>query len=88
MTASRSDIREWISKGRVESDVTHMIIMCDLYDSDGCCYPVYVKFGNVRAMYAHLIDSEDILKEVYWIEDYANIEEQLSENRTRTFGPY
>lgn len=45
MPASRADLSTWFDEG-TSKGATHMIVKCDTFDSDQCCYPVFVEPGQ------------------------------------------
>jgi hypothetical protein len=65
MPATRDKISTWLDVlyGPSGSNLTHMIVKCDSFDREECCYPVYVtNEQDVRDVEA---DNSDRTMEVY-----------------------
>ncbi len=46
-----TEIREWLERGRVMKDISHMLVVCDTFDWED--YPVYVsREENIREKYS------------------------------------
>ena len=64
MVASLMELRSWLEPVfEPDSDITHMIVKCDTYEHEGCCYPVYV--GTTEDARVKAAQNRDRTIEVY-----------------------
>lgn len=82
MTATKSDIIEWLEEAKARN-ATHLIIACDTFDWEN--YPVYVTADqDVNKEYKRIITSSmQRVDEVYNMS--MDIESQLNERRAKHF---
>jgi len=79
MGTTRQEIRGWLERKADDSDVTHMIVVCDCFDYED--YPVYVRCGeDVREVFSQY-DGKD-MQRVMEVYSYGyDLELQLNEGR-------
>ena len=81
MTASNSDIREWLRQAQ-EQKATHLIMVCDTYDWED--YPVYVQEGQDPREEAAKYGTNSLrVMEVYSLSK--DLESQIAEHRAFHF---
>ncbi len=83
MGTSKSEIKEWIERGKKEK-ATHMIVVCDTYDYED--YPVFVSLEeDIHKVYEKYASGDNMQRvmEVYNLSK--DIDKQLNESRSFNF---
>jgi hypothetical protein len=79
MGTTREEIRAWLTRAKEESEVTHVIIVCDTFDHED--YPVSVKKNeDVHERVKHYGTQMQRVMEVYAMA--LDLEQQLAEHRS------
>lgn len=79
MATTKQDIREWFERAKTDPDVTHMLVVCDMFDYED--YPVSVySFENVLDRIKEYSKNMQKVMEVYSMK--LPMESQLNEHRS------